>query len=240
MSLKIYLCAFKNPSYFAEANICIRSIREKGKFNGPIYLLTDQEVKDDLYGTQVIQTACESVYDSASKRLEIFHYIPDFNETDIILYLDTDIVVKNTIPDFKDIDENVNVYGYDGTFGYSQRSQNEKSFAGHIAPGKFTIHNGFCSGILLFRPTQKVKTIFENALELYKKEIQRNNINYCWEQPSLCYILIENEAYTISLNKYVMENRASSFTYKEGVIFNHFCGERGDQRAKRMLEHLES
>ena len=103
----IYLCAFKNKIYIEEAKLCIRSIREKGEFNGKIYLFTDIDIEID--GVDIIRTLVSSVPYSASYRMRFFEHIPlkDLDCDEPILYLDTDIIVTSKIPDFTDIDNKI-------------------------------------------------------------------------------------------------------------------------------------
>lgn len=55
----------------------------------------------------VIQVQCESIPLSASFRTRVFEYITEYNENDIFLYLDTDIIVTNPLPTFDAIDSKI-------------------------------------------------------------------------------------------------------------------------------------
>jgi lipopolysaccharide biosynthesis glycosyltransferase len=228
--LKIYTCAFRNQCYLEEAKVCIESLRTNGQFQGPIYLLTDMEVT--IPNVEVIKTNCTSVELSAAYRIKVFDYIKEYDSNDIFLYLDTDIVTLKPLPSFNDIDDKVNVYGY------SWRKQAEHSFSGFLTNDPhFTEKNATSSGVLLFRPSLKVKKIFDEIYELYYGLIQRGHINAMWEQPSICFKLIEHDMLNSSLNDYVYEERSKK-PITEQHIFNHFCGMRGDDRYKKMKKYL--
>lgn len=228
--LKVYLCAFIKKEYIEEAKICIQSLRKNGCFNGPIYLFTDMDIS--ISGIEVIKVKCQSVFLSASFRTRLFEYIKDFSDDDIFLYLDTDIVILKPLPSFDDIGEKIQ------TYGYPLRTQKEQSFAGFITNDiNYTSKTAICSGILLFRPSLKVKKVFDDTYKLYNILIINKKINGCWEQPALCYTLIKHDMYDISLNNYVYEERTKS-KITDLQIFNHFCGLRGLERYKKMKKYL--
>lgn len=229
----IYLCAFIEPRYIEQAKICIRSIREKGEFKGNIYLFTDLDVY--IEDVIVIQTKVKNVEFSASFRLRIFEYISLENipKDEVLLYLDTDIVVVNKIPSFENIKDKIYVYGY------SSKSQESDSCAGFITIDKdYTSKSEICSGILLFRPSKKVKKVFDEAYSLYEFLVNDNIINQYWEQPALSYTLTKYDMDELSLNKYVHEIRENT-TIDKDIIFIHYCGIRHNSVYKMMKNMIE-
>lgn len=228
--LNIYLCAFLNKKYIEEAKVCIESLRTNGSFHGPIYLFTDINIS--IEGVTVIKTNCKNVELSASYRTRLFEHIKDFSADDIFLYLDTDIVILKPLPSFDSIGDKIEVYGY------SSRTQKDDSFSGFITDDiAYTSKPGISSGILLFRPSTKVKAVFDKAYSLYLNLIKNKKVNACWEQPALCFTLIEQDMYNISLNDYVYEERTMG-TIDSSHVFNHFCGLRGSSRYKNMKKYL--
>jgi lipopolysaccharide biosynthesis glycosyltransferase len=166
----IYLCAFINKYYIEEAMVCIESIRKNGKFTGDIYLFTDMDVLID--NVKIVKTTVECVYLSASYRLRFFEHIK-LNEVknEIVLYLDTDIVVLNEIPTFDNINNKIQ------TYGYPNRRQIEKSFAGAITDEtNYTDKVAISSGILLFRASTVVKKVFDETYELYLELINKEKV----------------------------------------------------------------
>lgn len=253
--LKIYLCAFLKQEYIEEAKICIKSIRKYGCFTGKIYLFTDLDVY--IEDVIIIKKQCSSVYLSASFRTRLFENLTDISKNDIFLYLDTDIIVMNPIPSFDNIGYKIQVYGY------PNRTQKHRCFSGSITNDrKFTTKNAICSGILLFRANDKVKKVFDETYALYLELIKKDKINSCWEQPSLCYKMIEHDMYIMTLNDFVFEerekfkidkiskndkttkniknNKKSITNLSKNIIFNHFCGLRGQTRYKSMEKYLHN
>ena len=229
--LKIYLCAFLNKIYLEEAKVCIESLRTNGCFNGTIYLFTDMDVS--IEGVEIIKTKCDSVQLSASYRTRLFEHITEISNDDIFLYLDTDIIVLKPLPSFDNITDKIHVYGY------PSKNQKEHSFVGFLTSDiNYTSQTAICSGILLFRPSISVKKVFDDTYKLYMDLIKKNKVNSCWEQPALCYVLIEQEMYDISLTDYVYEERTKS-KISDFHIFNHFCGMRGDSRYNNMKKYLK-
>ncbi len=233
--LRIYLCAFIDRFYLEEAKICIRSLRENGKFTGHIYVFTDLDCT--IEGVTVIKTPCTSIALSASFRTRLFEYVEDFAAHDIFLYLDTDVIVLKPLPTFESIDNKIHVYGY------PTRRQREVSFAGFLTDDpKYITKTAISSGILLFRPSDAVRRVFDQTYEMYMSLIKRKKINLCWEQPALCYVLIQEDMMAMTLNDMVFEERTRTKgnTINETHVFNHFCGMRGKERHVRMRQYLET
>lgn len=228
--LKVYLCAFKNRAYIEEAKVCVESLRTKGHFTGPIYVFTDMDVSID--SVSVIKATCETVQLSAAYKTRLFEHIPDFSRDDIFLYLDTDIVILKPLPSFTSINHKIHVYGY------PDRTQEHYSFAGFLTNNiKYTSISAISTGILVFRPSSQVKTVFDKTYAMYVDLLKKNKVNGCWEQPALCFTMIEEDMYDISLNECVYEERSNS-AIKESHVFNHFCGMRGSSRHVLMKKYL--
>ncbi len=229
----IYLCAFIHPRYIEQAKICIRSIREKGQFTGKIYLFTDQEVS--IENVDIIKTNIESRELSASFRLRIFEYISlqTIPTNEVLLYLDTDIVIINKIPSFNDINHKIHLYGY------PSKTQISHSGAGFITiDSHYTSKTEICSGILLFKPSTLVKKVFDEAYSLYNFLLSDNIINEYWEQPALSYIMTAYDMDEVSLNRFVHEIGDDTMINKD-TIFIHYCGIRNSSLCKMMKNMLE-
>lgn len=235
--LKIYTCAFLNENYLNEAKISIESLRTNGAFDGPIYLITDMSCSID--GVNVIYASCPDVPTSSAFKLKVFEYIKDFSDDDIVLYLDTDIVLLKPIPSFNDIDDKINFYEY------PSQKQNLIYFAGFITEDPEIISKqAFSAGLFVFRPSEAVKDTFSKAFSLFSDLNKKGKINGCWEQPALCYTVIKENMYTLSLTPYIYEERwkdwyiAPDGRPKESHIFNHFCALRGVNRQTEMKKYL--
>ena len=154
-----------------------------------------------------------------------------FSTDDIFLYLDTDIVLLKPLPSFS-INDKIHVYGY------PDRTQKDDSFAGFLTNDiTYTSVTAISTGILLFRPSSKVKNVFDKTYTMYIDLVKQHKVNACWEQPALCLTMIEEKMYDISLNQYVYEERSKSMI-KDTYIFNHFCGMRDNLRYIQMKQYL--
>jgi len=236
MSLRIVLCAFLNKNYIEEAKICIKSIRQNGKFNGRIDLITDMNVDIDFDNLNVIVVNdVKNIIQCAGYRLKILNVL-DWNDDDIILYLDTDIVILKPLKIFDIFD---NLCDKVCVYGYSNKTQGGYSFAGFITNDKNILkQKAFCSGIMLFKPTKFIQKVFNETWDFYIDHIKSGKrINKYWEQPFLCLKLIQYNLYDISLNKFVHEEKSKTKMSDE-VIFNHFCELRGDNRKILMKKYI--
>jgi lipopolysaccharide biosynthesis glycosyltransferase len=190
-------------------------------FKGEIYLITDKDVH--IENVNVVKYFVNSVEECASVRLLIFNYIP-FQQSDLILYIDTDIVICKPIPEC--------IYNYDSSkvavYGYSDRTQQCDSFAGFLTEDLSILNKpSFCTGILLFKPSEQIKDVFNETHEYYKKLLQIGKVNSAWEQPSICLKLTEHELVNVCLSDIVYEARNRfQFPPQDTTVFIHFCGGR--------------
>lgn len=233
--MKVVYCAFNKTHYLEEAFISIESLRKKGKFLGDIYLITNLNVNQQiikLFNLRIIFTKkFDSVELSAGARLKIPELIPlDIDE--ICMYLDTDIIILKELPNFN-VKEKLLVYGY------PQRTQEDKSFAGLLTKNKNIINQpSINTGILIFKNNQINRIIFFESWEYYLSDIKNNvKISKKWEQPYLCLKLCEYKNYEHKLNEIVGEERYPE-TINDKTVFNHFCTLRGENRRKLMMRYL--
>ena len=138
--------------------------------------------------------------------------------------MDTDVVTLKRLPNFTINDDKVHVYGYNGEH-FPKRKQDArvdlyescravncttKPFAGHITNDVNIVNmHPFCAGILVFKPTKNIESLFKEAYQLFEYHEKMNNINDCWEQPMLNLVLARNDMYEISLNEFVHEQRTN-------------------------------
>jgi hypothetical protein len=241
MKTIIYYCGF-GQRYFQEAIISALSIRSIGGFDGQIFVFCDKNYGFSwlyAYGYEapkviVIPLGEKEPKDAAAFRLEALNHI-EHEEDIVLLYLDTDIVCIRHI-DWQELFSrcNLNVVNL---YGYPDKTQNSRSFAGLVTDDKEILaQKAFCSGILLFRPLDSIVQSFRETLQRYTLQ---QNINGCWEQPMLSYVLLKNKMANITLDKYVNELRNPSAD-KQEAFFNHLCGLRSEKRPAQMINLLES
>lgn len=251
--IRIVMCCFMNRDYLEEANLSIQSIRRVGKFQGKITLITDfADVHMNEYDIDIhVVPPVERIEMGAGYRLKMLDLL-NWESSDIFLYLDTDVLCVNDMKFFinhaMNIDDKLHVYGLD-ELGFTQRTH---PASGHFASSltndpKICNQPAWSSGILLFRPSQKMMDAFCQTHSMYTNFLS-NHPMYTneWEQRFLCYIFCDMEYYNISLNPFVCEEYyryPASYTFGKRpgnhLVLNHFCGLRGHRRKQLMQHYLD-
>lgn len=251
--LRVVLCCFLDKHYLDEAYVCIQSLRHVGKFAGRVDMFTDllplsekwQEI-GNVYCHQV--TEVHSIADGAGYRLRMLDLL-EWKDTDIFLYLDTDIVCVHDMSLFlqhaHSINEKLHVYGHNDN-SPQRITQKHPCFAGQLSKDPNIVNQvAWCSGILLFRPSTKMKQLLKRTQDMYNQILKNNQVTKVWEQPSLCLVFCQENHYETSLDPFTCEYRYHIPTYRskhmakppgEHVTFTHFCDLRGHQR-KRLMEN---
>ena len=240
MNITIYYCGF-GERYFREAIISALSVRIIGGFDGEILIFCDQNygfswLESDGYEAPkvtLVTLGNKEPKDAAAFRLEVLNYIQSDDES-ILLYLDTDIVCIGHI-EWRQLLANCDL-NLVNLYGYPDRNQDNPNMAGFITDDiDILSQKAFCSGLLLFRPLDSIAQAFVEVLQRYANQ---QNINVCWEQPMLCYVLLKNNLANITLDRYVNELRNPS-AYKKDEVFNHLCVFRSENRPAQMLNLLK-
>ncbi|ADO67315.1 hypothetical protein crov282 [Cafeteria roenbergensis virus] len=235
--MKIIYCAFNKLSYLQEAFVSIQSLRKYGKYQNIIYLITNLNVKQSIIKTLNLciffTNKFNSVQLAAGARLKILELIP-FENDEICVYLDTDIIILKEL-NIPTVTNKFMVYGY------PNRTQKDKSFAGLLTNNHYIINQpSINTGILIFKNNIINRKILTEAWNYYFNDIINNiKISNKWEQPYLCYKLCEYNNYEHKLNNIVGEERNLN-TINNKTIFNHFCTLRGDNRINLMKKYLDT
>ena len=238
--LRIVLCAFFKQTYIDQAKLCIKSIRENGDFSGQIDLITNIDCNIDNINIIKVYD-CKDINDAFAYRLKMLDIL-DWKETDIFLYLDTDIIVMKRLLNLKYNNEKVNVY----THKTAPKNQDNNWYAGLLTKDqKILKQKPFCSGILLFEPSNKIKQIYKEIWNLFQNDKKYNKKNLEFgDQPYINYKLCQHNLYDISLNNVVFDERTKYNNLKLNVnnshIFNHFCGYKGDDVINLMKKYINS
>ena len=253
MDVRIVLCCFLNRNYLAEARTCIESIREVGKFEGRITLITDfTDVEIDGVDVHRVPSV-DRVEMAAGCRLRMLEVL-SWEPTDIFLYLDTDILCVQNMQSFLDhastMDDRLHVYGLD-ELGLTQIKHPAPRFYASSLTSDPRIRNqpAWSSGVLLFRPTPTIQQAFCRTYAAYTEYLSQDPPpkSDSWEQKFLCYTFCDMEWYVISLNPFVYEENsvrntrfAKPLSDPDRATFNHFCGVRNQARSKLMREMLNN
>ena len=225
----IFCCVFNREKYVDMFLLLLESILIYGNldFNTNILIYTTtsfmNKIKQShLFNYEKIKFEINDTFDNIDKackaRLNIFN-LPSIQNYDKILYLDTDILVKDDINKLFDVckedilyvlEEN-NVIDFGDTYGGITLFGNE-------------IHNyddksGFTSGILLFNNCEKIKYLFDKINE---DIINRPHYFSCYDQPYIVYNSFKYNLYNNKILKSLVVN--NDFNIHSDKVIHHFPG----------------
>jgi len=182
-----------------------------------------------------------NVFDAACARLNIYDY-ENIDQYEKILYVDTDIIIKNDINILFEEPLEDKMYAVrEATIGRE-----------HQGGWYFDFNNidkntgGMNSGILLFKNLPIFKQIFNDIRE-HILNIKKENGTFpvCYDQPFVNYHFIKNSKYDITM----MEKYGQLYDVIDplpkleptNIIFCHFVWAIGgaSNKTKRMTEHLK-
>jgi hypothetical protein len=223
----IFCCVFGQQKYVDMFFMWLESILIYGKLdeNTDILLYTSTSfmniIKQSHLFTPKIHFELNDTYntiDSACKaRLDVFH-LPSISNYQKILYLDTDIIVKDDIHKVFDVCKDDILYvveenTIDCSFDYYGKSL----FGEEI--DTYSDKTAFTSGILLFNNCEIIKDLFNKINE----DIRNRPHNFaCYDQPYIVYNAFKMNLYNNKLLKrYVVNNDTNIHSDK---VIHHFPG----------------
>ena len=184
------------------------------------YLNNKTDIKFEF---KLIQCNINSVVVAAAFRMFLFDYI-DPTKFNKILYLDTDILINNSLElVFSiDIENKIHAVKEGGHIPYHCLYHTKEEFE------KYKTNDCFSSGILLFDNT--LKDYFENVKQFFLNGIKTGiQIGCCIDQPFFNLIAHRmNCINNIQLVKYIKCNATDITTQ----VITHFAGNVGDHESK--------
>lgn len=193
------------------------------KFTSDIIQTYINNNKDIKFEIKLIQCNINGVVIASAFRMLIFDYI-EHNKYNKILYLDTDILINESLDLVFaiDIDNKVHAVKESGQIPYHCLYHTKEEFE------KFKTNDCFSSGILLFDNT--LKEYIENVKNYFLNGIKTGiQIGCCFDQPF--FNLIAHRMNCINntqISKYTKCN-ASEITTQ---LLTHFAGNVGDHTSK--------
>jgi predicted O-methyltransferase YrrM len=187
------------------------------------HLFNDEKIKfeiNDNYDT--IDKACKA-------RLDIFNFSYNYEK---ILYLDTDIIIKNDINKVFDLCQDNYLYALEegdikddiDYWGKSLFGEEINNYNGN-GNGNDNDTTAFSSGILLFKNCEEIKQLFEKI-----NEDMRNRHHFFNDQPFIIYNTFKYNLYNNKILKSVAINN-DCFLYGNKII-HHFPGNPGKYNYK--------
>ena len=235
----IYVTVFNNSHYVDIFLLLLESLLLFGKINDSqidthvlVYTSTpfmEMIKKSNLFNDTFIKFEINETYnniDTACKaRLDLFH-LSSVANYDKILYLDTDILIKD------DINKVFNVCTQDLLYVLEESTiDSETDYWGKTLFGN-EIHNysdkgAFNSGILLFNNCEKIKFLFNKIKEDIINRPYRDSF---YDQPYIVYNAFKYNLYNNKmLNHLVINNIHDIYTDK---VIHHFAGGPGVYHTK--------
>jgi len=175
------------------------------------HLFNDEKIKFEINDTyNNIDKACKA-------RLDLFslHSITNYNK---MLYLDTDILIKNDINKVFDVCKEDILYVLEEGVIHSDSNYWGKSLFGNEI-NNYNDKSAFTSGILLFNNCEKIRGLFNKINE---DIVDRPYEFACYDQPYIVYNAFKYNLYNNKVLKSLVVNNDSNI-HSDKVI-HHFPG----------------
>jgi lipopolysaccharide biosynthesis glycosyltransferase len=235
----IYICVFHQKSYINLLKLLMTSISVKANYKKEttdILIITSpefqpliQEALDGINITlQYYVLDLHTLFEAGCARLNIFKY-SDIDKYNKILYLDTDILLNSDVNILFNLELSAEkIYAL------------EEGRIGHVYHGgqffDFTQYDrntpAFTSGILLFRNSIAIKSLFDMIQSHIEQYIykEKNQIPVCLDQPFIIYNAITQNKYDNKILKEYVKN--NPYHVSSDKIVYHFPGNPGSYLSK--------
>jgi hypothetical protein len=223
----IFICVFNQDKYVDMFFLLLESINIYGKLEDTTQILIytstlfmNRIKESNLYNDKII-FEINDTYDNIDKackaRLDLFNLQPIVNY-DKILYLDTDIIVKDDINKLFDVCNEDVIYALEEGIIYNEEDHYGKTLFGEEL-NNYTDQTAFTSGILLFNNCEKICDLFNKI----KEDIVNRPHNFsCFDQPYIVYNTFKYNLYNNKILKSLVVNNDPNI-HSDKVI-HHFPG----------------
>ena len=230
----IFCCVFNQEKYVDMFFLLLESILTYGNLDNNTNILVytstpfmNKIKQSHLFNSEKINFEINDEYNNIDKackaRLDLFN-LPSVEKYNKILYLDTDILVKDNI------DKVFNVCGKDILYVLEEGKINDNRDFWGKSLFKNEINNyndksAFSSGILLFNNCEKIKDLFKKTTDIF--DITKFSLN---DQPYLVYNAFKYNLYNNKILKKLAVNNNNNI-HSDKVI-HHFPGGPGKYEDK--------
>ncbi len=236
----IFICIFAQERYINMFYLLLESLLIYGNLSDNTHILVYTSTKfmdiikqSHLFDENIIKFEINDKYDTidnaCNSRLDLFDLKTTVNYKKI-LYLDTDILIKDDINKVFDVCHNDILYaleeghidsnsGFWGNFLFNDEINN------------YTDKAAFCSGILLFNNCLKMKFLFNKIKEHITNYPNPNIFKYsCYDQPFFVYNAFKYNLY----NNKILGSLVVNFNYDiySDKVIHHFAGSTGQPEHK--------
>jgi lipopolysaccharide biosynthesis glycosyltransferase len=225
----VFCCVFNQEKYIDMFYIFLESILTYGNLDDNTVILVytsslfmniiknshlykDNKMRFEINDTyNDINTACKS-------RLDIFN-LPSINNYDKILYLDTDIIVKDDINKVFDVCKDDILYAVEeGDLNEINDHYGSLTLFGD-EKNNYTDKSTFTTGILLFNNCEKIKDLF---IIIKQDIIDRPFYFNCFDQPYIVYDAFKYNLYNNKILKALVVN--NDYNSQSDKVIHHFPG----------------
>jgi len=200
----VYCCVFFNNDYLKLLNLLLKSMKMFSKIDSFDFLVVTQKDFEPMVKQMALMIGldirifcidCTTIFQAACARLRIFEY-PQLENYEKLLYIDTDIIIKENIEPLFELEIDDLLYGIEsGTI-------ESLNFGGQFFDFQ-TIDSsltGLNSGTLLFKNTTTMSSLFSRILEHIEEFTkQGNKPPYCMDQPFINYHAVKDYLYNNQL-----------------------------------------
>lgn len=233
----IFICIFNNEKFLKLLFLLLESLYIYGNINKKIDILiyTSDEYmniikKSSLYSEYIIfsiNNNYNSIDLACRARLDLFELLDLTEQKKIIdnyskiLYLDTDVLVKNDINKIFDLLADDKIYAFEeGSIDGENTSWGSSFFLMNKEIDNYEDKTAFSSGVMLFNNSTSIKDLFI----IIKEHINKENISDKWfhDQP---YIVYNAMKYNLSNIKVLRDHVAlNDYDIYNNKSIIHFCG----------------
>jgi mannosyltransferase OCH1-like enzyme len=224
----IFICLFNQEKYVDMFYLLLESIFIYGNLNNNTHILVYTSTKfmnkikqSHLFNNEKIKFEINDTYNNIDRackaRLDVFN-LPSITNYNKILYLDTDILVKDNINKiFNVCEEDILYVLEEGEINSDTNYWGKILFGNEI--NNYNDKSAFTSGILLFNNCEKIKYLFNKINE---DIIIRPYYFECYDQPYIVYNAFKYNLYNNKILKSLIINNDDNI-HSDKVI-HHFPG----------------
>jgi lipopolysaccharide biosynthesis glycosyltransferase len=223
----IFVCIFNHRQYVDMFFLLLESLFIYGNLDDNIDIIVytstpfKNKIKQSHLFNEKIKFETNDSYNTVDKackaRLDLFN-LPSITKYNKILYLDTDILVKDDINKVFDVcKENILYVLEEGVIDNPRDFWGKSLFGLEI--NNYNDKTAFTSGILLFKNCQEIKDLFNKINE---DIVQRPRNFSCYDQPYIVYNAFKYNLYNNKLLKSLVVNNDDNI-HSDKVI-HHFPG----------------
>ena len=240
----IFICIFNQEQYVNMFYLLLESLFTYGNLDDNIDILVytstqfmNKIMQSHLFNTKIvfeINDTYSNIDKACKSRLDIFE-LPSTTKYAKILYLDTDILVKDDINILFDVCEKDILYVLEeGDLGQETHDYHGKSLFGDEL-NNYDDKTAFTSGILLFNNCEKIKDLFEKI----KEDIVKRP-HPLYDQPHIVYNAFKYNLFNNKVLKSLVVN--NDFNINSDKVIHHFPGGPGiyGHKINKMTAYLNS